>query len=49
MMKTKTIEISSGVSYVTPEVFVVDIRNEGVLCQSGSFEKWNEDNDFQWE
>ena len=30
-------------SYESPEVVVVEIAAEGVLCQSGQFEEWNEE------
>ena len=29
--------------YESPVVSVVDIHTEGVLCQSGQFEKWEEE------
>ncbi len=30
-------------NYASPEVTVVEIAAEGVLCQSGQFEEWNEE------
>ena len=33
--------------YSSPEVKVVEIAAEGVLCQSGQFEEWNEDT-LEW-
>ena len=30
-------------NYASPEVTVVEIASEGVLCQSGQFEEWNEE------
>ena len=30
-------------TYVSPEVKVVEIVAEGVLCQSGQFEEWEEE------
>jgi hypothetical protein len=30
-------------SYESPEAAVVEIRSEGVLCQSGQFEEWKEE------
>lgn len=36
-------------SYESPEVSVVEIRSEGVLCASGQFDEWNlEDNQDIW-
>jgi hypothetical protein len=29
--------------YESPEVSVVEIETEGVLCASGGFEEWEED------
>ena len=37
-----------GGAYDSPEISIVEIKSEGVLCQSGSFEQWNEE-DFKWE
>lgn len=34
-------------NYASPEVKVVEIAAEGVLCQSGSFEEWEEE-DLPW-
>lgn len=34
-------------TYASPEVKVVEIAAEGVLCQSGQFEEWNEDT-LEW-
>lgn len=33
--------------YVSPTVNVVEISSEGVLCQSGQFEQWGEE-DLDW-
>jgi hypothetical protein len=30
-------------NYASPEVTVVEIAAEGVLCQSGQFEEWQEE------
>ena len=30
-------------AYVSPATAVVEISTEGVLCQSGQFEEWEED------
>ena len=30
-------------SYESPKTEVVEIHSEGVLCQSGQFEEWEED------
>ena len=30
-------------AYVSPAIAVVEISTEGVLCQSGQFEEWEED------
>ena len=35
-------------TYDSPAISVVEISSEGVLCLSGSFEQWNEE-DFKWE
>ena len=32
-----------GGSYESPTVSVVEVLSEGVLCQSGSFEDWGEE------
>ena len=43
-MKNNSInEISVGGAYVSPAVDVIDIMAEGVLCQSGQFEEWQEE------
>ncbi len=34
--------------YVSPEMRVVEIDSEGLLCQSGSFEDWYED-ELEWD
>ena len=33
--------------YETPQIQVVEVVAEGVLCESGSFEQWDE-KDFEW-
>ena len=30
-------------SYESPKVVVTEIHSEGILCQSGSFEEWGEE------
>lgn len=43
-MKNNSInEISVGGAYVSPAVDVIDIMAEGILCQSGQFEEWQEE------
>ena len=34
--------------YETPQVEVVEVESEGILCESGSFEQWSEEQDFGW-
>ena len=41
--KMKKFIANPAQSYVTPEVEVVEIVSEGVLCQSGNFEQWGEE------
>jgi hypothetical protein len=46
----KTIDfspISCGEGYETPAVQLNDIQPEGLLCQSGQFEEWNEET-LEW-
>ena len=41
---TTAATLSLGVrSYESPAVTVVEVLSEGVLCQSGSFEEWGEE------
>ena len=41
---TTAATLSLGVrSYESPAVNVVEVLSEGVLCQSGNFEKWHEE------
>ena len=41
---TTAATLSLGVrSYESPAVSVVEVLSEGVLCQSGSFEDWGEE------
>ena len=41
---TTAAALSLGVrSYESPTVSVVEVLSEGVLCQSGSFEEWGEE------
>ena len=41
---TTAATLSLGVrSYESPAVSVVEVLSEGVLCQSGSFENWGEE------
>ena len=43
----KTNNFAPVAGYSSPEVKVVEIAAEGVLCQSGQFEEWNEDT-LEW-
>jgi hypothetical protein len=43
----KTNNFAPVAGYASPEVKVVEIAAEGVLCQSGDFEQWNEDT-LEW-
>lgn len=36
-----------GGGYESPVIQVVSVRPEGVLCQSGQFEEWEEET-LQW-
>lgn len=38
---------SSQEKYESPALQTVEFKSEGVLCQSGQFEKWNEDT-LEW-
>ena len=41
---TTAATLSLGVrSYESPALNVVEVLSEGVLCQSGSFEEWGEE------
>lgn len=33
--------------YETPQIQIVEVEAEGVLCESGTFEQWKEQ-DFGW-
>ena len=33
----------AGGTYVSPAVETIEIKSEGVLCQSGQFETWEEE------
>lgn len=33
--------------YETPQIQVVEVITEGILCESGTFEQW-EEQDFGW-
>ena len=33
--------------YESPVIHVISLHSEGVLCQSGQFEEWNEET-LQW-
>ena len=35
--------VKEGGLYAAPEISVVEFHSEGVLCQSGQFEEWNEE------
>lgn len=37
------IKNAAGDAYVSPAVAVIDIQAEGVLCQSGQTETWEEE------
>lgn len=43
MNKTFISGNAAGDAYVSPAVDVIEIRAEGVLCQSGQFEEWKEE------
>ena len=43
MNKTFISGNATGYAYVSPVVDVIEIRAEGVLCQSGQFEEWKEE------
>ena len=47
MLKVNSNFTRGGQTYHTPSVNVLDVLNEGVLCQSGEFgiSDWEEDND----
>mgnify|MGYP003293648865 FL=1 len=34
--------------YKAPQIEVVEVEAEGILCESGSFEQWSEEQDFGW-
>ena len=36
-------------NFEAPEVKVVELYAEGVLCASGQFEKWNDGDTFTWD
>lgn len=38
-----TENVKEGSLYAAPEISVVEMYAEGVLCQSGQFEEWEED------
>ena len=42
-MKNNQLSSVVGVSYITPVMFVMDIYNEGLLCQSALYDKANAD------
>jgi hypothetical protein len=42
-MKRITTEFSVSRDYVAPEMQVVDIYSEGMLCTSGTIEEWGEE------
>ena len=39
----KEMKVLQEEAYVSPAIAVVEISTEGVLCQSGQFEEWEED------
>ena len=43
MNKTFISGNSVGGTYVSPAVETIEIKSEGVLCQSGQFETWEEE------
>ena len=34
--------------YKAPQIEVVEVEAEGILCESGSIEQWSEEQDFGW-
>ena len=46
-MNRKTDSVLAKDIYETPAVSVVEIASEGVLCSSGQFEEWGEE-DLDW-
>ena len=42
LMNTVAATLAAG-SYESPKTEVVEIVSEGVLCQSGEFEEWQEE------
>lgn len=42
LMNTAAASITIG-SYESPKTEVLEIRSEGVLCQSGAIEEWEEE------
>lgn len=43
MAKSKSSPSPRWEGYESPIIQVVEIHPEGVLCQSGQFEQWNEE------
>lgn len=43
----KTIHDMNKTMYEAPYIEVVEVEAEGVLCESGTFEQW-EEQDFGW-
>ena len=35
---------AAGDAYVSPAVETIEIMSEGILCESGQFETWEEEN-----
>lgn len=42
-MKKNFIEVSVSRDYVAPEMQVMEIYSEGMLCTSGAIEEWQEE------
>ncbi len=42
-MKRSTTEFSVSRDYVSPEMQVMEIYSEGMLCASGAIEEWQEE------
>lgn len=43
MNKTFISGNSVGDTYVSPAVETIEVKSEGILCQSGQFETWEEE------
>ena len=47
MIRKNEILIMGGASYIAPSMSVVDIHNEGLLCQSGLYDRADADYGFK--